>query len=108
MGRPPIYSTAAERQKAYRDRAKLEPDNAEPPALPPTRKSRKPSRPARLAQIENDIRTLRAEYEAWSERLPESLEETSQAELLNEAIEQLDIAAEAISGINPPRGFGRD
>jgi hypothetical protein len=113
MGRTPKHSSAAERQKAYRERLKLQNHQSAATGVealtPPAKGSRKPpSRPARLVRMESDIRAMLAEYENWLESLPESLADTSQAELLSEAIEQLEIAAEAIGSIRPPRGYGRD
>jgi predicted RNase H-like HicB family nuclease len=105
MGRTSIYATAAERQKAYRERAAsrvISPVISAPP------KPKKRSRPARLVAAENDIRTLLEEYEDWRGRIPEALEDTAQAQSLDDAIEKLTDAAELLAGIEPPRGFGRD
>jgi len=51
---------------------------------------------------------LQHEYESWYESLPEALQDGPQAERLAEAIEQLEAAADILSGITPPRGYGRD
>ncbi len=48
---------------------------------------------------------LQAEYRAWLEALPESLQESATAEAL-QAIDELDL--DELQAIEPPRGFGRD
>jgi hypothetical protein len=48
---------------------------------------------------------LQAEYCAWFDALPESLQESATAEAL-QAIVDLDL--DEIVAIEPPRGFGRD
>jgi hypothetical protein len=48
---------------------------------------------------------LQAEYRAWLEALPESLQEGATAEAL-QAIDDLDL--DELRAIEPPRGFGRD
>ena len=103
MGRKRLYSSPAERQKAYRER--LAPERAPPPS--PIRK-RKVSRPARLTLIEEQLQALLDEYEAWLSQIPESLVDSAQAETLTQTIEQLTEIIESIASINPPRGFGRD
>jgi hypothetical protein len=49
--------------------------------------------------------TLQAEYRAWLQALPESLQDSATAEAL-QAIDELDL--DEIQAIEPPRGFGRD
>jgi len=75
---------------------------------PKAHKSRQPSRPARLAAIEKQLRELIEEYENWLESLPESLSESQSADLLAETIDQLTEAADSIAEISLPKGFGRD
>lgn len=76
---------------------------------PPRRRTpRLPSRPARLLTAIDLVRTLQAEYEAWRERLPESLTDSEQAARLGETLELLEQAADLLDSIDPPRGFGRD
>jgi hypothetical protein len=48
---------------------------------------------------------LQAEYRAWLQALPESLQEGATAEAL-QAIDELDL--DELQAIEPPRGFGRD
>jgi hypothetical protein len=98
-----VYASAAERQKAYRERNAL---TASEPKTPG--KIRKASRPARLRSIESEIQVLLREYEEWAGRLPDSLESTAQADCLAETIERLEIAAQVLEEIQPPLGFGRD
>jgi hypothetical protein len=103
--RPRIYPTAAERQKAYRDRKTERPTTTDPP---PRKPRRPPSRPARLAALTEALRSLQAEYEGWLEALPESLANSDLAERLQAAVKQLDAAADLLGEIDLPRGFGRD
>ena len=49
--------------------------------------------------------TLQAEYRAWLQALPDSLQESATAEAL-QAIDDLDLDELAV--MEPPRGFGRD
>lgn len=103
MGRNRVYESPAERQKAYRSRL------AKPEVVSPAKKKSRPlSRPARLAKIEEDLRTLLAEYESWMENLPESLCDSNLASVLEEAIANLTEAADALGDIRLPLGFGRD
>jgi hypothetical protein len=48
---------------------------------------------------------LQAEYRAWLEALPESLQESATAQAL-QAIDDLEI--DELQAVEPPRGFGRD
>ena len=106
MSRERIYSSSAERQKAYRERLTL--NRESPPAPPAPKKSRQPSRPKRLAAVERELRTLTTEYQSWLDHLPEFLEDSDLAELLSQAIEQLTDLADQAADITLPRGFGRD
>lgn len=98
------YSSNAERQKAYR----LRRAGPRPVASNARPARRAPSRPARLAAALGVVEALRDEYEQWLNSLPESLTASGQAERLAEVIEQLGWAAETLSSVDPPRGFGRD
>jgi len=104
MGRKRLHSSSADRQRAYRDRVR---ESLGAP-LPPTRQPRQPSRPAKLAAAERVVRLVLGEYEDWLARLPESLQESAQAQSLNECIESLSSAVDLLAGITPPRGFGKD
>jgi hypothetical protein len=103
MGRQRIYSSAAERQKAYRARALLP-----GPASSTSKMCRPHSRPKKLAEINEKVQQLLASYEEWRDQLPESLEGTSQAEKLEDTIEKLSAVADLLADIDPPRGYGRD
>jgi hypothetical protein len=108
MGRTPTYATAAERQRAYRARraARLAGNT---PSLPGARPPyRLPSRPRRLGALEESLRRLHHEYQAWLESIPESLQDGDQAQRVRETMEQIESAAESLADIVPPRGFGRD
>ena len=52
-----------------------------------------------------ELATLQAQYAAWLEALPTSLQDTATADAL-QAICDLDLAD--LQAIDPPRGFGRD
>jgi len=104
MGRKRIYASAAERQRAYRERVA---DAAVPPQ-PEPRRRRPPSRPTRLAAARAALVQLFDEYEDWLAGIPESLQGTEQAVRLSETIDQLAAVIDLLSEVDPPRGFGRD
>jgi hypothetical protein len=52
-----------------------------------------------------ELIALQAEYEAWLEALPDTLQDTATAEALR-TICELDLSD--LQAIDPPRGFGRD
>jgi len=95
-----MYASAAEKQKAYRDRLRAgglvlaAPRQAEP---------KRPSRPARLAAIEAALRELAVEYSTWLEAMPGNLAESPLAEQLSEMTESLDAIADEVSELDPPR-----
>ena len=102
MGRNRVYDTPADRQRAYRERQAGQPGNPLPPP------SRRPlSRPKRLTVVIHEVESLAAEYEGWRDRLPESLIGSGQDDELSEAIDLLREAAEMLSQLQPPLGFGR-
>lgn len=104
MGRNRVYASAAERQKAYRDRtATFQPIVAEPKQA-----RRRPSRPARLRALIAAVLALKAEYDDWLDRLPEFREGSDEETRITETIEFLEQAADLLSEIDPPRGYGRD
>ena len=101
-----IYGNAAARQKAFRAR-----QAARLTGLQKTvskKPQRPPSRPTRLATLTNGIQLLQTEYESWLESLPDSMTDSDTAERLQEAIDQLQAAADILEAIELPRGFGRD
>ncbi len=49
--------------------------------------------------------TLQAEYRAWLQALPDSLQEGATAEALQIIV---DLDLDELQAIEPPRGFGRD
>ena len=49
--------------------------------------------------------TLQAEYQAWLQALPDSLQEGATAEALQIIV---DLDLDELQAIEPPRGFGRD
>lgn len=104
MGRKRLYGTPAERQRAYRTRRA-----ADHPQVPlPRKTTRRPSRPRRLAAIEDAVQEVLGEYEEWRENLPESLAGTDQAARLDATIESLTAVVDILGDIDPPLGFGRD
>jgi hypothetical protein len=63
------------------------------------------SRARRWHDTVAELITLQAEYKAWLEALPETLQDSATAEALR-AICELDLAE--LQSIEPPRGFGRN
>lgn len=108
MGRKRLHENAAERQKAYRSR--IQNLTAETLSSPKSTRAskKKASRPARLGAIQNEVRTLLGEYEDWLSQMPESLAGSGQADRLSATIEMLTEAADLLSSVEPPLGFGRD
>lgn len=66
------------------------------------------SRPERLRAVQAEVQNLCDEYQRWFEALPDALQDTEIAELLETTIEQLGEVSEALCGIELPKGFGRD
>ena len=91
--------TNAERQRRFRERRTV----AEPVRTFRRPKDRRP-RPKQWTDAVAVLRRLQAEYEAWRGSLPDGLEESKTAELLDAVadvdLDQLDV--------DLPRGFGRD
>jgi hypothetical protein len=107
VGRRRVYTTVAERQQAYRLRLAQRMAQGSSPTPKVTRK--KPlSRPARLTAAMAEVSALRSEYENWLEALPDTLQESEQADRLREMIEQLQEILDLMVSLDPPRGFGRD
>lgn len=106
MGRNRLHETDAERQRAYRHRLRARLYGVSP--VQPQARLRRPSRPSRLEGVESEVRSLLREYEGWLAALPPSLADSDQAAKLAETIEQLGSVADAITEIEPPKGFGRD
>ncbi len=73
-----------------------------------TKTHRSGSRPERLQAVKAELHALRDEYARWFDALPDSLQDTSLAELLENTINQLDDVSEVLECIELPRGFGRD
>ena len=104
MGRERIYSSAAERQNAYRERASAPLVPLQPPA--PKRKT--PSRPARLAVATTILETVKTEYQQWLDHLPEFQVGGEQEERLTETIDLLEQVMDLMADLQPPKGYGRD
>lgn len=113
MGRKAIYSSAAERTRAYR--ARLEQQQAElgitaaaPPA-PRKKAAPKPlSRPKRLAAVLDEVNALLESLQSWRDGLPENLQSSALADKLEAAIDGFTDAADTLGNIDMPIGFGRD
>ena len=108
MGRKRQYANAVERLRAFRSRKKEEAASKFAPEPVPVGPKRRPSRPARLAAMENEAQAFIDELQAWRDSLPESFQESALAGKLDEAIEKFSEVAETLADINLPRGFGRD
>lgn len=81
------------------------------PSVPRTVRARKPRplpRTRRLEVLRRDVQQLLDEYAAWQSNLPEFAADSATAERLAETVEALETAADALDGIDPPRGYGRD
>jgi len=78
------------------------------PQAVPAKKARPLSRTRRLAFLRRDVRQLFDEYTSWQSNLPEFAADSPTAERLTETVECLETAADALDGIDPPRGYGRD
>jgi hypothetical protein len=92
--------TNAERQARHRA--------ARAAALPVIRYRRatdRRSRAQRWRDAAAELVALQAEYRAWLQALPDSLQEGATAQAL-QAIDDLDL--DELQAIEPPRGFGRD
>jgi hypothetical protein len=63
------------------------------------------SRPRRWHDAVAELTILQANYQAWLETLPDTLQDTATADALR-AICELDLSD--LQAIDPPRGFGRD
>jgi hypothetical protein len=103
MSRKPLGDramTAAERQARYR----VAHANGAP-AVRYRRPADRRSRPQRWRDAVTELVTLQAEYQAWLEALPDSLQESATADALREICE-IDLSE--IEAVEPPRGFGRD
>lgn len=103
MGRPKKYSSAAEKQHAYRERQRT---SSHPPP-PLSARPRLRSRPERLRVIEGELRDLAAGYQHWREALPDNQSGTELADRLEAVVEKLETMADEVGDLDPPRGFGR-
>lgn len=63
------------------------------------------SRPQRWCDAVAELIALQTEYAAWLDALPEPLRDSATGEAL-QAIVDLDL--DELSGVEPPRGYGRD
>jgi hypothetical protein len=102
-GRPPQGERAmsgAERQARHRQRLA---ERAAPAR--PVRPPRPRPRPQRWAAAVAELLDLQAEYAAWLDALPETLQDTATGDAL-QAIVDLDL--DELTAVEPPRGFGRD
>ena len=92
----------AERQARYRARHLTQPA---PVAARLRRLIDRRSRPQRWRDAVAELLALQADYADWLAALPDSLRDSSTADVL-EAIVGLNLSA--LSDIEPPRGYGRD
>jgi hypothetical protein len=92
--------TNAERQARHRAARA-----ASPPVIHYRPAADRRSRAKRWRDAVAVLLALQAEYRAWLQALPESLQEGATAEAL-QAIDELDL--DELQAIEPPRGFGRD
>lgn len=78
-----------------------------PPGVP-VKEPRPLPRTRRLEVVRRDVRQLLGEYACWQSNLPDFAADSPTAELLAETVDALETAADALEGIAPPRGYGRD
>ncbi len=104
-GRPPQGDnplSGAERQARYRARIQT-------PTTTPVVRYRRPAdrrtRPQRWHDAVTELIALQAEYTAWAEAIPDTLQGTPTADAL-QAITNVDL--DELASIKPPRGYGRD
>ena len=97
-----MVTSGAERQRRYRARLAGGEPIRQFTAVPVVGRQR--TRPQRWTAAVEELRLLQGEYDAWRERLPESLAESRTAELLA-GVCDLDVDA---LDVELPRGFGRD
>jgi hypothetical protein len=93
--------TNAERQARHRA-ARAE---AQPVIHYYRRAADRQSRARRWREAVAALLALQAEYRAWLQALPDSLQEGATGQAL-QAIDDLDL--DELQAIQPPRGFGRD
>jgi len=104
-GRPPQGDhplSDAERQARCRARRQAQQPT---PIVRYRRPADRRTRPQRWRDAVAELLTLQAEYAAWLEALPDSLQETDTAEAL-QAMVELDL--DPLASAEPPRGYGRD
>ena len=99
--RPGALSNA-ERQARYRAR-RLSAKAV--PVVSVCRAADRRSRPRRWRDAVAELLALQAEYVAWLDGLPASLQGSATAEALQAVV---DVDLEALAAIEPPRGYGRD
>lgn len=92
----------AERQARYRARRQAQGAN---PVIRYRRPANRRTRAQRWLDAVAELLALQAEYTAWYDALPDGLRDTATAAAL-QAIVDLDL--DDLTGIEPPRGFGRD
>jgi hypothetical protein len=92
--------TDAERQARYRAARA-----AGTPVIRIPRPADHRSRARRWDDTVAELTNLQAEYAAWLQNLPDTLQDTATADALR-AISELDLSE--LQAIVPPRGFGRD
>jgi hypothetical protein len=76
-----------------------------PAIAPPTPRPDRRGRAQRWRDAVTVLLVLQAEYRAWLQALPDSLQESATAEAL-QAIDELDL--DELQAIEPRKGFGRD
>ena len=63
---------------------------------------KRPSRPARLLAVQQELRLLAGEYQTWRDALPDNLQEGGLAAKLEEAVQQLEDLADEVSYFDHP------
>lgn len=102
---PKIHQSAADKQRAYRQRLQVRLAGLRPEA--PAPKPKRVSRPERLARVIVEVQDLADGYQAWLDAMPSNLEESDLAARLRETVDLFQQAIDALDQVDPPRGFGR-
>ncbi len=97
-----VPGALADRVMALARELDTQTESIDPPTAP-AKTPRKRTRPQRIASITADLTTLMDEYTAWREGMPTNLQDGEQAQRLDETIDQLQSAIDALDAIEPPR-----
>jgi len=105
-GQPlPAPLSNAERQARWRARRQAQQQAPAPVQPGKAVRTNKRSRPRRWRDAVAELLALQADYAAWLEALPDSLQESATAQTLAVIV---DLDLDALASTELPRGYGRD